>query len=220
MCGRYQLLEAKQLLLSLNLPPTPKFKNRYNIAPQQTSWIVRLCDGEPVYDEIHWGFRPAWLKDKNKVQINARAETVFSKPMFKHSALNRRCLVMASGWYEWKMMPRGKQPFRIYQKDEEMIVFAGIWTTWRADGEESQDVDSYAIITTEANPAAALIHPRMPVILSSKTCEEWLDADGKEKQLNAMLRPYSGKNLNAYPVSTYVNSPNNTDAKCIDPLRV
>ena len=159
------------------------------------------------------------MKDKNKAQINARAETVLSKPMFKHSALNRRCLVLASGWYEWHAMPHGKQPYRIYLKDNCMFAFAGIWTTWHAEGEESKDVDSYAIITTEANSVTARIHPRMPVVLGSKTCEYWLAANEKETRLKAMLRPYDGKDLFGYPVSNYVSSPKNTDAKCIEPLR-
>jgi len=101
-----------------------------------------------------------------------------------------------------------------------MFYFAGIWTTWHADGKESQDVNSYAIVTTEATSAAAAIHPRLPVILSVKTCEDWLDANAVEKDLVRLLSPYGGRDLRTYPVSNYVNNPKNTDAKCIEPLRV
>jgi putative SOS response-associated peptidase YedK len=219
MCGRYQLLEALQLLLPLDMPPVPKFKNHYNIAPHQKSWIIRLHDGKPAIDEIEWGFRPSWLKDKNKAQINARGETIFSKPMFKHSAKNRRCLILSSGWYEWQITPKGKQPYRFCLKDSTMFAFAGVWTTWHADGTESQDTDSYAIVTTEATSAAASIHPRMPVILSAMNCEYWLDTNAEEKHLVRLLSPYGGRDLRAYPVSNYVNNPKNTESKCIEPLR-
>ena len=169
--------------------------------------------------ELHWGFRPAWMKDKNKAQINARAETVFEKLMFEHSALNRRCLVLASGWYEWQKTATGKQPFAFHRKDNALFAFAGIWTRWHAEGEESRDSDTYAILTTAANPIAAPVHNRMPVILDAGACTAWLDpAESDALRLAALLTPYGHDNLDAYPVSAYVNSPQHDGRQCLEPL--
>jgi len=222
MCGRYisrfsdkQKLPPELAVLVQPLSP------RYNIAPQQTAPIIRMTDGKPVFEELRWGFRPAWLKDKNKAQINARAETLFSKPMFKHSALNRRCLVLASGWYEWQQTSEGKQPFVFHLKDDALFAFAGIWTRWHTEGEEQQDSDSYAIVTMDASPVAAPVHNRMPVVLNAGDCMSWLGSSEQgADHLAKLIRPYDGKDLDVYPVSTYVNSPKNTGQQCIEPSRV
>lgn len=218
MCGRYTARFTDKAYLPEELVAViPTFAPRYNIAPQQTAPIIRWLDGKPVFKELRWGFRPAWMKDKNKAQINARAETVFEKPMFKHSALNRRCLVLTSGWYEWQQSAGSKQPFAFRLKDHASFAFAGIWTSWY--GEHETQEDSYCIITTHANPVAAPVHSRMPVILNQEGCKVWTDPnEGDTKQLATLLRPYQGNDLEFYPVSTRVNSPKNTDEGCLKPL--
>lgn len=214
MCGRYTARFSDTQHLPASVGAIPEFAPRYNIAPQQTAPVIRCIDGKPSFEELRWGFRPAWLKDKNKAQINARAETLFEKPMFKHSALNRRCLVLASGWYEWQQTGSAKQPFYFHLGDDALFAFAGIWTTWH--GEDETQEDSYAIVTTDANPLSAPIHSRMPAILSPDACDIWLDAENKDaSKLHTLLNPYVGKDLELYPVSPYVNTPKHTDEKCI-----
>lgn len=219
MCGRYALtLKDKEALEQLRrlVGYVPEVSARYNIAPQQTAPVIRRVGDKTSWDELRWGFRPAWLKDKNKAQINARAETVFTSGMFKHSALNRRCLVPASGWYEWQARAGGKQPHYFHRREGGLLFFAGIWTQWNdPEGEEG----NFAIITTEANPLAAPIHNRMPVVLNEAGCEAWLNPDDKAAPvLSLLLQPAEDGDLEAYPVSTYVNAPKHTGEQCINRL--
>lgn len=219
MCGRYTSRFSDERHLAQDLGDIPYFEPRYNIAPQQTAPIIRMVDGQPRFEELRWGFRPTWLKDKNKAQINARAEKVFEKRMFKHSALNRRCLVLASGWYEWRNEGPKKQPYLFHLRDDGLFAFAGIWTRWH--GENDEYVDSYAIITTSANSKATEIHNRMPVLLDEKTQDIWLDQPTLDSdKLGKTLCPYMHTDLETYPVSQYVNSPRNTEQTCISPLRM
>lgn len=219
MCGRYTSRFSDKQQLPDSIGPIPRFKPRYNIAPQQQAPVIRFLDGKPSFAELHWGFQPSWLKDKNKAQINARAETLFTKPMFKHSALQRRCLVLASGWYEWQQREHGKQPYLFHLSADSLFAFAGIWTSSQAQQGAQPDSDSYAIITTDANPLAAAVHKRMPVVLTKQACERWLDANNNDLQaLSALLVPYAGNDLQSYAVSTYVNSPQHTDQACIQPM--
>lgn len=219
MCGRYTVRFTEATRLPVHLAQAvPPFAPRYNIAPQQKAPVIRQADGKPKFEELVWGFRPSWLKDKNKAQINARAETLFSKPMFKQSALSRRCLVLATGWYEWQKQPGGKkQPYAFHLEHDALFAFAGIWTRWHGEGEEAEE--NYAIVTTDVNPLAAKVHNRMPVVLTRESCEQWLN-EGPEQaaELEALLKPYGAKDLDAYRVSTYVNKPSNTSAECLRPI--
>jgi putative SOS response-associated peptidase YedK len=219
MCGRYTSRFSDKQILPVNAGIVPVFKTRYNIAPQQHAPVVRMIDAKPVYGELRWGFRPAWLKDGNKSQINARAETLFSKPMFKRSALSRRCLVLASGWYEWQQAVHGKQPYYFHFLGDPLFAFAGIWTRWHAQGGERQGSDSFAIVTTAANPIAEPVHKRMPVVLTKQAGAVWLnEANTDISGLSALLTPYDGNDLRVYPVSDYVNSPQHTGDECIKAL--
>ncbi len=220
MCGRYTARFTETTLLPGELADVVSaFPPRYNIAPQQTAPVIRMKEGVPVFEALRWGFRPSWMKDPNQAQINARAETLFAKPMFGQAARNRRCLVLASGWYEWQHKTTGKQPFFFHFRDDRLFAMAGIWTPWHTEGAESQDRDSYAIITAAANPFAAPIHRRMPVILGAEACAVWLDAsDADSVRLASLLAPHAYDDLDAYPVSTYVNSPQHDGRKCLEPL--
>lgn len=224
MCGRYAIemldKEYQAFMRRVLKAEPPEAKARYNVAPSQLAPVLRVVEGAPRWEELRWGFRPAWLKEKHKAQINARAETVFESRMFKSSALSRRCIVPASGWYEWQATGTGrKQPFYIHRADGGTLSFAGIWTTWR--DEAGQEEHSFAILTTDANPLIEAIHDRMPVILSEKDFGAWLDPEFQDvKKLAALLRPYTPKDLEAYSVSTYVNSPRNTGEQCIERIEV
>ncbi len=222
MCGRYAIENLnKEALNELRkiVGSVPDIKPRYNIAPQQTAPVIRVLDGKPQLEELRWGFRPAWLKEKNKAQINARAEGVFESRMFKPSALKRRCLVVASGWYEWQKQADRKQPYYFYRTSKDLLTFAGIWTCWYDENDKEEN--SYAIITTEANKLASPVHNRMPVILEEASYSEWLDPENQDQaSLQKLLKPYKAKGLSTHAVSTYVNAPKNTGAQCIEQFRI
>ena len=224
MCGRYSLAYQKtdreyDEYFRQIMEAMPAASARYNIAPQQTAPVVRMVAGTPVCEELRWGFRPNWLDDKNKAQINARSETLFSTRMFRSAA---RCLVLATGWYEWQKVTGGKRPHAFHLEGDPVFAMAGIWTRWKGAEGKNEGYDNYAIITTAANEVAAPIHNRMPVILTGDAIRAWLENVASEpadiEELKELMQPYNGRDLSAYPVSTYVNSPKNISEKCLEPF--
>lgn len=205
MCGRYHLRKAPRKIRANALPPdfsetriNPFLKlDRWNIAPTQQAPILRLIDGEWAGGEMRWGFLPAWMNDRTKYQINARAETVFEKPMFRSAASATRCLVLADGWYEWQKVADGKQPWNF--EPAEPFAFAGLWT--RGRDSEGEPEDTYLILTVDANDVAGRVHNRMPVVLPPEAWSAWVK-DGERD----LLRPYGGE-LNAWPVTRKMGSP-------------
>ena len=222
MCGRYDNLIARdayrglfkaQRIAQSNFPP------RYNIAPTDQIPIVRIDprDGEREVVMARWGLIPFWMKEKPKVpHINARAETVEKLPMFREAFAKRRCLIPATGFYEWEKREDGKQPYRFTRKDLEPFAFAGIWEFARIEGE---DILSAAIIVGEANSLVSPIHNRMPVMLMAEDYDRWLDAATDVRELKAMLKPYDPSLMEAYAVSRIVNSVKNDTEECIEPVR-
>lgn len=202
------------------LPGLPSLAPRYNIAPTQPIAAVRtiLEAASRELVELRWGLIPFWASDAKigNTLINARSETVATKPTFRAAFRSRRCLVLADGFYEWQRAPDGKQPFHIQQRDGEPFAFAGLWEHWKSpDGE---DVQTGTILTTSANDLMRPIHDRMPVILPVEAYDLWLDPAVREaKQLQPLLKPYDGELL-SFPVSIYVNSPRHDDARCVEPL--
>jgi len=222
MCGRYDnliaqdayrgLFKAQRLALS-NFPP------RYNIAPTDQIPIVRIDprDGEREVVMARWGLIPFWMKEKPKVpHINARAETVDKLPMFREAFAKRRCLIPATGFYEWEKREDGKQPYRFTRKDLEPFAFAGIWEFARIEAEE---ILSAAIIVGDANSLVSPIHNRMPVMLMAEDYDRWLGAATDIHELKTMLKPYDPALMEAYAVSRVVNSVKNDTEECIEPLR-
>lgn len=221
MCGRFTLrTPAKDIAKAFSLADVPDVVPRYNIAPTQPILAIRL-DRERAKREavqLHWGLIPFWADDPKTgyKMINARAETVAKRPAFREAFARRRCLVVADGFYEWQKTNGTKQPFLIHMKDDRPFAFAGLWERWKSDGEK---IESCTIIVTDANELLEPIHDRMPVILSPEDYDFWLDPDFDDrKKLAAMLRPYSGEDLEMYPVSTVVNSPQNEVAECVEPV--
>lgn len=227
MCGRFALYYALGELLQrygLNLPQF-SLSARYNIAPMQPSPVVAVVDDKKNLGYMRWGLVPAWAKDEKMAarMINARSETVAEKPSFRKPFKSQRCLVPATGYYEWKELPESrptkkvKVPMYFTINDGELFSFAGLWDRWqRFDGKE---VISFTIITTEPNDLSAPIHNRMPVILNQEDEESWLDPTNEDtEQLTAMLRPYDSDKMSVYPVSKFVNSPRNDSPKCIEKL--
>jgi putative SOS response-associated peptidase YedK len=210
MCGRYSLTIDFDVLedrftfrggIQLPLP------TKYNIAPTQEVLTVVNNGSENQVHVMKWGLIPFWAKDPKigSRMINARAETVVEKPVFREAFSKRRCLVLADGFYEWQKTPEGKAPMRIVLKSGEPFGFAGLWATWKsADG---QSVNSCTIITTTANSLMEPIHDRMPVILSREAERDWLDvANTDTGELRELLVPYAASEMEAYRVPALINS--------------
>lgn len=212
MCGRYAIVLAGdgslQRRFSLeDLLDDPQ--TRFNVAPTQTLPVVVRNSPDRV-EMMRWGLVPSWAKDASigSRMINARAETVAEKPAFRRPLRSQRCLVPATGFFEWKRDGDGKVPHFIHLPDEPLFAFAGLYDTWRDPN--GQTVQSYCIITTEPNAVMAPIHNRMPAILRREDEDEWLDPENTEpERLLSLLRPYPAHAMAAYPVSRMVNSPAN-----------
>lgn len=217
MCGRYDNIIARHALQTLfraERMPQSNFPPRYNIAPTQDIPIVRLGrDGEREVVMARWGLVPFWMKEKPKKPfINARAETVHTTAMFREAFARRRCLIPATGFFEWQQRATGKQPYRIRRRDLEPFAFAGVWEFARIGDEE---ILSAAIIVGEPNSLVAGIHDRMPVILDPADYDVWLDPGTGIGQARALLKPMSSDLLEAYPVATIVNKVENDTEDCI-----
>jgi putative SOS response-associated peptidase YedK len=218
MCGRFTSYHSSsEIAKAFNLADVPELEPRYNIAPTtEVATIIRAENRE--FKWLRWGLIPHWAKDKsigNKL-INARAETVAEKPSFKSAFKHSRCLIIASGFYEWQRQEKGKQPFLIQRTDNLPFAFAGLWSSWNKDGET---IDSCTIITTEANKIMIPIHQRMPVILKSDDYDLWLDSTVRQPELlQPLLQPFDSDLLKAHPVTTKVNNPRNDSLECIRSL--
>jgi putative SOS response-associated peptidase YedK len=195
----------------------PETGPRYNIAPTQSVPILRTGDDNArTWAEARWGLIPSWAKDQRMGarMINARAETVASKPVFRSALTRRRCLVPTTGFFEWRRTGSRKQPYFICFVDRRPFAFAGLWELWKSD--RSQWIESFTIITTEPNEVVRPLHDRMPVIVAPEDYTEWIDAERPvEPRLGEILAPYPHEEMEAFPVSTRVNSVANDDEGCI-----
>ncbi len=225
MCGRFTLrapasVVAEQFALFEVEPFTPRF----NIAPSQAVAVVRPESGPADRRRrelawLRWGLIPHWAKDASlgNRMINARAESVMEKPAYRSAFQQRRCLIVADGFYELMKAGRAKQPFFFCLRDGRPFAFAALWETWRPSNGEP--VESCVLLTTSPNELIAPIHDRMPVILKSEDYDPWLDPKLHQSgPLYALLRPYASAEMIAYPVTPRVNSPTHDDARCIEPF--
>lgn len=224
MCGRFVLRATPEQLRELfDLPEEPWAEPRYNIAPTQPVGIVRMnaALGQREWALTRWGLIPSWAKDPSIGQkmINARAETITEKPSYRAAFKRRRCLVPASGFYEWKKTGEGKVPHYITVGDGAPFAIAGLWETWHApDGGE---LVSCTLITTEANDQMAELHDRMPVIIPARDYATWLGSGRDDSpdvlgEARHILHPWETKNLTIWPVSTRVNQVRNEGAANIE----
>lgn len=221
MCGRFALIVSGEAVAEqFQLAETPFLAPRYNIAPTQPVAAVRLSASgkERQLTHFHWGLIPSWAKDTKMGArlINARSETVADKPSFRSAFKRRRCLIPATGFYEWQQQDGRKQPMYIHAADGGLLALAGLWETWHSpDGGE---IESCTILTTEPNDLMAPIHNRMPVMIEPADYDLWLDPGDRPEDGLHLLRPYPPFKLAAYPVSTVVNSPQNDTPECVAPL--
>ena len=219
MCGRYSLATPEDHLVEVfDVPPlTFDYRARYNIAPSQDVPVVASDRRGTRLGLLRWGLVPAWADDPSigSRMINARAETLRNKPAFKRAVVSRRCLVPADGFYEWAAEDGRKVPYWIHSPDREPMGFAGVWERWQLPGTEP--IHSVAIITVDANEGIRDLHDRMPAIVPAADRKAWLDAETPVQDALRLLKPYEGV-LEAYPVSTLVNSPANDEPECIEPV--
>ncbi len=223
MCGRYTLHSRLNLLLQqFAVETAPAYHPRYNIAPTQDAPVVRqrTPKAQRSMDLLRWGLIPLWADDPSigNRMINARAETAHERPAFRAAFRRRRCLVPADGYYEWQKAATHKQPFYIRVDGGKPFAMAGLWEHWEDDGGNA--LETYTVLTTDANEATRHLHDRMPVILDKTQYARWLDPHYQEvTSLRKMLRPFPSERVDYYPVSTYVNSPQHEGPQCIKPIQ-
>jgi len=218
MCGRYVSPRDSEIERAWHIGarsnPNP-FRDIYNAAPTQLLPVIRHHPEQGLeLARLRWGLIPSWAKDSGigAKMINARGETVAEKPAFRAAFKRRRCLVPMLGFYEWRKPSAGKVPYFIHFQSGDLLAAAGLFEYWPGVA-GAEPIESYAIITTAANELMAKLHDRMPVILAEKDQAAWLDPKNERREeLQALLKPYAGEDLDAYPVSTRVNSPKNDDA--------
>jgi putative SOS response-associated peptidase YedK len=219
MCGRYTLASPTERLAeefgvdaaSIELAPN------YNVAPTQQVAAVVDEGGQRRLEVLRWGLIPPWADDPGigSRMINARSETAPGKPSFRRAFRERRCLIPADGFYEWQRTNGAKQPYYIHMEDGRPFAFAGLWESWSKGGEG--EVRTCTILTTGANALVGEVHDRMPVILAHDAYDVWLDPASERDELTGLLAPYPVDEMEAYPVSRFVNSPSNNDPRCIEP---
>lgn len=219
MCGRYTVIYKEDFAERYGLDEVDvQLDDRYNMAPMQEAPVI-IKDGKVQSKTMRWGLVPFWAKDESigSRMINARGETVAEKPSYRKPFKSQRCLVPASGFYEWQKTKDGKQPFYMHMKDDRMFSFAGLYDVWTMPN--GKKLYTYTIITTEPNSLMANIHDRMPVILEKGSEKVWLDEDAEKNELLGLLDAYSADELEAYMVSTLVNSPGNEGEELLQLLK-
>jgi putative SOS response-associated peptidase YedK len=220
MCGRYVITSPPEALRrAFVYAEQPNFPPRYNIAPTQPIPVVTFEDGARHFRLMRWGLIPSWVKDPKtfSLLINARAESVTAKPAFRTAMRRRRCLVPADGFYEWQGVAGAKRPFFIHPRAGGPIAFAGLFETWV--GPNGEELDTVAIITTDATPDLAVLHDRMPVVIPPEAFDLWLDtARVDAATAAAMLVPPRRGFFVFHEVSRAVNRAANDDAMLIAPV--
>ncbi len=171
-------------------------------------------DGGNRAVNLYWGLIPSWAKERkiSSRLINARAETLTEKPSFKNAYRHRRCLIPATGFFEWRITQAGKQPYHIHQPDHALFAFAGVWEHW----ENSQEtVYSCTVITTAANAKIAPVHDRMPVIIAADDYDLWLNKKATDVEITDFLAADAYQSMQINPISTRVNNPLHNDEDCL-----
>jgi putative SOS response-associated peptidase YedK len=218
MCGRFTLHHSTEDIAErfgieqvlMDLVP------RYNIAPSQPVSAIVQRESRTL-EQFKWGLVPSWAQDPavGNRMINARSESASEKPAFRDAFRRHRCLIPASGYYEWKRIRERSLPQYIYRADENPFIMAGLWEEWNAPG--GAVVRTCAVLTTEPNPFAAAVHNRMPAILTGEECERWLDPRSDVVALQGLLHPHPDDDLAAHEVGMGVNKAGFDDPTCVLP---
>jgi putative SOS response-associated peptidase YedK len=214
MCGRFSIISnAKDIAEHYGLAETGEYLKSYNVTPSNNIAVIRLKENRRELSSCHWGLIPRWYKSGHRFSaINAKAETIDTKPYFREAFKKRRCLIPANGYYEWKGPKGQKQPYYFRLKDADLFSFAGLWEYWE---HENEKIESCAIITTDANSVATPVHNRMPAILDPGQYNDWLMSGSRD-----LLKPYNGeRTMICYPVTSKVNNPLNDGEELIRALQ-
>lgn len=231
MCGRLTLqisnTQLSAFLDALRMPLLAGMFPRYNICPTQPVACIRQSEENKLQAaSLRWGLVPSWADDLKigARMINARSETVATKPAFRAAFKSRRCLVVADGFYEWKKTGKTKQPYYISRIDGQPMLMAGLWESWldKTSKTETADqpVETCTILTTEANSIMQPLHDRMPVILQQEHFDFWLDNQFNDQaQLEKILVPFAADELQTWPVDKLVNKAANDEPRCVEPVK-
>jgi len=205
MCGRFYLKSnKKKIAKQFGVDSSIETETSYNITPSANCTVVRLNNNTKEFASLNWGLVPPWAKSDIKIKpINAKAETLREKPFFRTAFKKQRCIIPVTGFYEWQGSKGNKQPYAIYPLNDDYFGFAGLW-------EKRDELETFTIITTEANSMMKTIHHRMPVILDHNDYDCWLE-DGTYD----LLRPCPSEEIGQHPVSSAVNKPSNNNAELI-----
>jgi len=221
MCGRFNLTASgEEIAEAFGLEDTPELAPRYNIAPTQPVAVVRrdTASRRLTLGSLRWGLVPEGAPETDRGHINARSETAWQKPAFRDAFAHRRCLVPATGFYEWQTLsqrPRRRQPWAFALGSGRLFAFAGLWEPPAREGAPP----SCTILTTDPNEVTRPVHDRMPVILAPADYAPWLDPQpNRNLQLRALLKPFPSEAMTAWPVSTAVNSPKCDEPSCLEPV--
>lgn len=238
MCGRYTAAKDFSELIQLVgviMSRAPSLKPRYNIAPTQLAPVICHDNNQPSVRLMRWGLIPSWAKDESvgNAHINARSETLPSRPAFREAFKSRRCLIPADSFFEWQEREGKRQPFRVMFKSGVPFCFAGLWERWikppsrhraetdLAEAPPSETVESFTIITRAANDAIAPLHDRMPVIIAPSHYQWWLADAGQRSEAHRLAMDFPHEEpLKIYPVNNLVNSPKTDDPRCIEPVHI
>lgn len=221
MCGRYVVKYSDDFSERFDVETGGfELKDRYNVKPTQTIPIVMKGEKKNNLHIMKWGLIPPWAPDEKigSKMINARAETVDQKVSYKRPFHSRRCLIPATGYYEWKQTEEGKKPYFFHRKDSAMFAFAGLFEVWR--GPKGQPLDeplyTYTIITTEGNKLMKGIHERMPVVLQPEDEALWLDVMAEDRDLKELLESREYEDFEGYEISTDLNKPKMDEPSLIE----
>lgn len=246
MCGRFVAASPPDELANYFGTPAAEehLDESFNVAPTSKVYAVRSSDGERELSVMRWGLVPFWAKDLKvgSRMINARSETVASKPAFRSAYKSRRCLVPVDGFFEWALPTKDlpavdpiaaelsksgkpkKQPYFVYRADEELCVFAGLWESWHpkdADGNripDAEPIESCTILTCSPNQTMERIHDRMPVFLAPGAWNDWLNPESDVTDLHDLLVPAPDSLLAMHAVRTTVNSVRNRGPELIEAI--
>jgi putative SOS response-associated peptidase YedK len=221
MCGRSSLHDAPvNILERFKLPPSlPGFEPRFNVAPSQLQWTVVLDHiGKAQARQLKWGLVPSWAQDPavGSRMVNARSDSLTEKPSYRESFRDRRCVILADGYYEWTGTGKSRVPMFFHLTGNRPFAIAGIWDRWSKNGDV---LETCTVITIDASAKAAAYHHRMPALLNADAAFEWLDRETTEPRLLDLLKPYGDADLECHEVSTLVNSPLNDSAECMAPFQ-
>lgn len=220
MCGRFTLTLSPENIseyFGIDINLDYDFIPRYNIAPSQNILVIKqLPESKPEFCIMRWGLVPAWQKEEDisTKWVNALSKSIDEKPLFKKLFLQKRCLIVADGFYEWQETKQTKHPYYIYKNEHNPFLIPAIWERW--ENNHGKVIESCCLLTTEAAPKIERIHHRMPVILQKTQISQWLDTENQSlPKLKSLLTPYLPNDLTFHEVATLVNNPRNSTQECI-----